>query len=321
MIIPKHKTWHIIDSSKLQSLSRCQRKVFFRSILGWETENPSIHLVHGEAWHRGMEYILLNAYDEESVNNAMQLYLAYYREFFSETMDSVNDPKTPGNAYTAYMSYIDQYRETDAKNEVLFTEVAGSVSIGKDRKIHFRLDSIIQNNTYHKKESLEHKTGSRNSAAWRDQWIQKIQIGTYTHVLYCLYGPENVFGVRVNGSFFYKSQPHAHVRIPIRKTNISMQEWLWTVNQIVDTYEFELERLEDCKESDDIMKAFPKNTEACMDFNTRCPYFDTCMSHANPLKIIDQPPVDMKVDFWDPSSREIDATNIFKDNAIKTKEV
>ncbi|MFQ5788325.1 MAG: hypothetical protein ACE5H1_10155, partial [Thermodesulfobacteriota bacterium] len=125
--------------------------------------------------------------------------------------------------------------------------------------------------------------------------------------------------VRINGTFFYKSQPHAQVRVPIRRTPDQMQEWLWTVNTLIDSYYRDLDRLSECKESDRIMKAFPKRTESCVDFG-RCPFFDTCMAHSNPLRIANEPPPGFKVEYWNPHNREAEASHIFKDNKIKLKE-
>jgi hypothetical protein len=58
------------------------------------------------------------------------------------------------------------------------------------------------------------------------------------------------------------------------------------------------------------MKAFPKNTESCVDFGSRCAYQDFCLAWANPLQRMDIVPGGYRQEFWDPSVKEKEAKNV-----------
>ena len=140
-IIPD-ETWEIIDPSKIQEYMSCPRKYFYRYMLGWRYDNSNVHLVFGEAWHRAMEYLLKHDYSENSITEAFNLFIAYYRESYPPMMDELNGVKTPANALMALVEYTTKYAQD--KFEVLHTETAGSVPITEDWSIHFRVDSICK---------------------------------------------------------------------------------------------------------------------------------------------------------------------------------
>ena len=83
-----------------------------------------------------------------------------------------------------------------------------------------------------------------------------------------------------------------------------MNVWLWNVNNYMDQVDRETDRLSFCKESDDVLMAFPLNPGSCTKYRG-CQYHDFCMSWANPLKRCFEPPLGFKVEFWDPSAREV----------------
>lgn len=313
-------TWDIQDSTKTQTFMRCPRKYFFEYILGWRPEKISIHLIFGESWHRGLEKIIQLGYSNESIDAAMSAFEGYYREFFPPHLDVDNIPKSPGDAFSAYKSYIAKYKNKDEHYKALFTEISGSVPVGtrpdgSPREMHFRLDSIWKDIIRNEYFSMEHKTSSRNSAPWQQQWRTKTQISLYTHVLYCLYETKEVYGTIVNGSFFYKSKPHDHVRIPVRKSPQVMQAWMQTINWWLSSIEREFELLKLDSSGEAMMKSFPMNTEACTDYGI-CPYFDFCTSWENPLKHAENTPGGFKIDHWNPADREKEASTLLRDGKL-----
>lgn len=316
----KHHTWDILDASKIQTFMRCERKFFFSYIMGWKPQGKSIHLIHGEAWHRAIEQILLHGYTKEGRWLGYEAYMNYYNQFYTKFQWEANQPKDPGTTNVALQSYINEYKNKDKDLEVIATEVAGSIKITEEKSLHFRLDSIIRNQ-HGKIISLEHKTGTRNTKQWKDSWLMKTQIALYTHVLYTLYSPQEVYGIVVNGTFFYKSQAPANIRIPIKKDKNSMRVWLNHTLHRMNMIQWETDRLlSDDKPDNDIMFSFPTNTEACTDYGG-CPFIDLCMTCPNPLKYVDkgQPPLGFEVEWWNPADREEDATTIFKDGKLEKK--
>lgn len=313
-----HPTTQIYDSTKIQTAQRCFRKAFFRFVLGWAPKEPSKHLVHGRAWHKGLDYILTSDYTREDAAMAGIIYEKEYRKDFHENMDIDNFPKSPGPALLAYDSYVEKYRNEKDFYEVLYTELPGSVPVDDKHNIYFKLDAVFRERKSGKIVVTEHKTSSRNSVIDKEQWTLKTQIGTYTHAAICMFGAKNVKYVMINRTFFYKASPSIHDRFPVMKSKQSMDGWLWDTTHMMHLFDFELERLDKCKESDPILKAFPKNPEACTDYMTMCPYFDVCMSGVNPLKR--EVPDNMKVEYWDPREREEESPVVFKDGKVVIKE-
>lgn len=310
-MIEQHETWRIIDSTKLQDFISCPRKYFYRYILGWVGEEDNVHLVMGSAIHKAHEIMLQNGYSPDVVELAILEMTRMYRQAFSEQMDDVYYPKSPGYAAEMLRRYAKHFSDDFQKAEVIYTEISGSVPIRNDRVMYFKTDSILKgvNGHYQNKYfSREHKTTKSDSRQWRDQWSLKTQIGTYNHVLYCLYQPDQVYGVEINGmifqkSFAKKSQDELFPRIAIIKGPTAMQDWLWTVNNYYDEIERETERMMEVTENDNIMRAWPKNTESCSIYSG-CPYMDYCCSWHNPLRRAEDLPQGMERRFWNPTEQE-----------------
>jgi len=309
MEIKKHKTWDIYDASKIQTYMNCPRRYFFRYILGWTPDvEKSHHLVFGKAWHSAMEYILLNRDKEDEVHlleGAFNVFLKEYREVFVEETDDTREPKTPEKAFKALAKYISIYGRD--KFEILHTEVAGTVPID-ERMVHFRIDAIIRDEG--KIWALEHKTASRMSQTWVDQWSLKVQIGLYTHVLYCIYDPDDVAGVKINGVFLYKSKDPEMIRVPIRKSKPAMYNWLIMVRDWVSSIvRDESLLLKGEYSTRQPLEIFRQNTESCMQYGG-CPFLDFCMAWDNPIKHASEPPAGFKIEWWDPRDGDEDAKNI-----------
>lgn len=298
--IPLDPTWDIVDSSKLNTFLQCPRRYFFEYMLGWQSTAPNNHLRFGEAWHVAMEHILLNGYDPPSLAEAFDKLLVCYRQEFPKETDELYSPKTPTRAMMALAEYADRYRHDLDEFEVLYTEISGTVPIGEDAVMYFRLDSIVKGSIGHK--SFEHKTkGGSITALWGLQWLQSLQIGTYNHVLYCLYPENEVDGISINGAGFLKTK-FDFQRIPIKKTKTQMQVWLDTVRYWRSQIRNEMEILRNCSDSDDVLNAFPLNPSSC-DRYFGCPFLDYCQAWANPLRECDELPLGFKIDFWNPTKK------------------
>ena len=309
--LQEHDTWGVIDPSKMQSYMDCARHYFFEYILGWRREEPNVHLVYGTAAHLALEHLLLNGYDADSIMEAYYLFEAEYRKVFPEEMDDINSPKIPANFLFALPEYANMYKHEDAQAEVLATEIAGTVYIGDDKPMRFRMDSIIKDHLgIH---SLEHKTVGRGiTSAWTNQWRQKMQVGTYSHVLYCMYEEDEVFGVVMN-ALCIKNPPkranakgNEYMRIPIRKSIRQMEDWLATANFWYDSIVRDTDAVTHVSEDDPVMKCFPKNTESCSKY-FGCPFMNYCEAWSNPIQHLGNMPAGFNVDFWDPRTLEENA--------------
>ncbi len=307
-MVPKpNKTWEIIDSSKLKAYMECPRSYFYEYVLGWRSEMPNNHLVFGEAFHLPMEHLLLNGYTVDALVEGYNMFENLYRQTFPPNTDEMFKGKTPANVFLTLDAYINhhEYRHDLEKYEVLYTEIAGSVSISEDRVLYFRMDSILRDKKTNMKLSLEHKTGSR-IWMWSEQWPLSIQVGTYTHVLHCLYPPEEVQGVTLNGVFFLtrKKDPWDFYRFPTGRTLDQMQVWFDTVNYYYNDILRDMDLLSDTTEDDRVLHAFPLRASSCNNYGRVCVYHDFCNAWKNPLQNCFEPPLGFKIEFWNPMERE-----------------
>lgn len=303
MILTPHPTWEIKDPSKIISYAGCPRSYMYRYIFGWELDKPDVHRHFGKCWHLAMEHLMLHGLGDEAYEQAVEILTAKYREVFPEMTDLERSPKTPGHARLALAMYCKEYRKKD-NFEILYTEIAGTVPIAVNRVIHFKMDSIMKDkNNNDLIKSLEHKTGSQNSAQWRDGWKLSIQTGAYNHVLYCAFPEEEVWGVEVNGAIFTKSKIAEFPRIPARRSPRMMDVWLNTVNRLVDRIEADTQRIMECSENDLVLDAFIPSYGPCASYKG-CPYQDFCMTRPNPLQDLGEIPEGFKLEYWDPSVRE-----------------
>ena len=294
--IPYHETWQINDSTKVQDYLQCPRSFFYKYALGWESEEPNIHLIFGQAWHAAQEHLLLNGYGPQSIVNAYNAFLPIYRLHFPKEADALNYPKVPSRVLDALPLYVLEWGNRDSRQEVLYTEIAGTVPVLDGLPLYFRMDSILRIEDLIR--SREHKTGSRDDRSWRDKWTLKTQVGTYLHVLYCLYPADLVWGVEINGAIFSKKDTF-FPRIPIRKKVEAMETWWWNTQDTMRSIYRDYERLHDCSRGDSVLKAFPMNTESCTDY-FGCKYHGFCASWSNPLQYVDETPIGFTVRRWNP---------------------
>lgn len=301
--IPWEDTWNIVDSTKLTTFMDCPRRYFYEYILGWRSTAPNNHLVFGSAWHKAQEHLLLQSYTQVAVDEAMFLFMNEYRKELPEETDELYGNKTPDKAYAALKQYASYYANDLSNWEVLYTEVAGTVLITPEDVMSFRLDSILRERDSGMYLSLDHKTGSKKGRTWTDKWTLLTPIGLYTHVLYCLYPEDKVRGVKVRGTFFYKSKPAEFEDVPCWKSKDQMQTWLWSTTYWYNALKLNIHLFSKCTDSDDIMMAFPMQTESCTKY-FGCPYHDFCTSWNNPLQRCEEPPLGFKIERWDPLLEE-----------------
>lgn len=306
-LIPLEK--NVLDNSKLEDYQRCPRYFFYRHVLGWDSEAPNNHLVFGTSWHLAMEHLILHGYGDTSVIEAHNIFLSDYRKTFLPETDELFEPKTPSNAFLVLAKYAQKYNGELEHTKVMFTEIAGSVAIDEKHMLSFRMDSVLKNLKTEKMFSREHKTGSR-TWMWDEQWILGQQPGMYNHVLYCLYPFDEVEGVEMNGSFFIKrkSDPYDFRRFTVKKRKDQMQVWIDNVRYYLWEIDREYSILNDSKEEDPTLRAFPLRTHNCLEYSRVCAYQDFCLAWPNPLRKMHQPPMGFKVRYWNPLEREAKKT-------------
>ena len=319
--ITERPTWAIRDSSKLDDYLNCPRKYFFRHILGWNLDMPAHDLWFGQCWHIAREYQLLNGYDD--IAGAYTAFITeYVKNFDPRQSEELYKPKTPTAVMVALTNFAQQRPRDLVENEVVeiagtkMTEISGTVPVDEKRFLHYRMDSIMRRKEDGKIFSWDHKTTNGkyiNNRQWADQFFLGIQNGTYTHCLYCLFPYQDVLGIEFCGTGFeFLSRGSANRpagfhttfrRIPAYKTLDQMNVWIWTVNNILDRIEDDMEELSHCSEDDQVMMCFPMNPSSCTDYRG-CQFHDFCCSWSNPLQRCNEPPLGFREEFWDPSAMQ-----------------
>jgi len=301
--------WHIYDSTKIACYQECPRKYFYNYILGWISELPNVHLVHGRAWHKAMEYMTLNyPYTPKTINEAHGLYLLDYSiDFPNRETDVDRAPKIPPMALTGLAGYSAEFLDEDASAKPLYTEIGGSVMLDKDIFVHFKIDSILQDSRGY--FSREHKTGSRLDDKWRMKWKMITQTGTYNHVLYCLYPENEVWGVEINGSIWHKGSKKSageviFERVPARRKIDMMENWRVQTISWVQSMKQDTEKVLEVSENAIVLEAFRQNPGDCTSY-FGCKYFDYCIAWANPLRSCQEVPIGFKQEHWDPTAVEV----------------
>ena len=209
-VLQPNETWDIIDSSKLSTFMECPRKYFFNHVLGWRSSFPNNHLVFGSAWHLAMEHLMRNKYSDQALEEAKQLFMYSYRQELPAEFDADYRPKDPANALATIDDYHEKYYKLDTTQyDILHTEVGGTVLIGDNMPITFRLDAILYDKNREVFIDLDHKTSQRKMSNWKELFSMSPQMILYLHVMNCLYGGETKLPpeIMIRHSFFYKSKP------------------------------------------------------------------------------------------------------------------
>jgi len=315
--------WSILDSSKIETFLECPRKYFFEHILGWRMDVPNHDAYFGESWHKAREWQLRYGYSD--IEGAYNAFLRHYRKEFPPESDNLYTPKDPAGVLRALMEFAEKRSNDLVENEVVtldgvkMLEISGTVPVDDHRVLHYRLDSIIRRNSDGKIFSWDHKSTKRISRQWREKFHLSIQNGTYTHCLYCMFPIEDVLGIEFCGTCFEflkrgsANRPAGYYvtleRVPAFKTPDQMNVWLWTVVDILDSIEREMDRLFHSSDDDLLLMAFPMNPSNCTKY-FGCAFHDFCLSWQNPLQHCEEPPLGFRTEFWDPSKIE---TSVKKD--------
>lgn len=307
--VPSHPSHGVLDSTKIQAYQDCPRRFFYEYILGWRPAMPNNHLVFGSAVHKAMEHLILHGYTVNAVKDALEMFNDEYRAEFSAETDVLYEPKTPARFFSALLLYIRQYADDHLRFQVYKTEFGGTVHISERHVLAYKMDTILFNTATGKYFSLEHKTTASNyiNKSYHIDHMMGIQVGTYTHVLNCLFHPSEVEGITINCMCFKRTKQPDFIfeRFPIFMSSNQMYIWIETTNSWCDRIQEDYNRLAESSDSDPILKAFPCNGRSCSNWGKICPFQELCVSWANPLQHIHFLPADMQVEFWNPLEEDL----------------
>lgn len=299
--IPKREEiWGIIDSTKLQTFLSCPRAFFYEYLLGWRSDRPSNHLIFGRAWHKALELLYKEGFKAQNLVSAYDCFYEDYRKDLPEETDSLFGGKTPRAALLALSEYMREYASDAYEIEALATEVNDQVMFDNSQLLAVKLDLIYQNQ---KGEVcvMEHKTGSMSGQTWARQWALSIQVGAYIHACNLVYGQKST-PLTVNGVFFLKTKRNFERTVCLR-SEVAQKNWAHTVATILRQIEEEFAQLAECKEGDEVLRAFPMRPVACNSYSG-CQFHDLCSCVGNPLRLGPNPPIGFVEHWWNPLEEE-----------------
>lgn len=343
--IQPHDSWTLIDSSKLKTLMGCPRKFLYEYLLGWRSELPNLDLVTGQAVHLAMDYIIKHSPSDKSnealLEEAYQLYHAHFQKHYGLFGGDDYPAKAPGNIRIALEKYIDRYRiDTFIPIDI---EVPASAILDDAglRTIIGRIDLLAHDKSTGRIIDVDHKTASRDTAAWAAAWVLDFSFGTYLHMLSCVFPAEQIQGVLINGIILReepreepvlnpdgsaqlykvgpkKGQPKytrrtgmgtTFNRVEVGYTPDRHAQWLLTANHYYAQLEEEMEFLSEASPDDALLDAFPLKPNYCTAYNKLCPYHAYCTGCVNPVAMAKRlgplrPPIGLMIEHWNPLTHE-----------------
>lgn len=301
-MIPKQSAWDVVDPSKLTVYMTCARKYFYEHVLHWREDYLNNHLIFGSCWHLACEHLLNGGYSRESIEESKFLFYNAYRQLLDSESDGLFAPKDPQNALAVLEQYWKRFSSDAREYRVLGTEVGGTVLIAPDMPMFFKIDAMLQRYSDDRVICLDHKTSQRRTSNWAEQWQLSIQMLTYLHVLYCLFGESNeVGGIRVRCTFFYKARPGEFDESRVEKSLGQMQAFIDNLQSWYGALTYDMKYLIESEDTQSAsMRSFPMNPNACFNYGRQCSYFDFCNSWSNPLARAESVPLGFKHEVWDP---------------------
>ncbi|KKM61351.1 hypothetical protein LCGC14_1532570 [marine sediment metagenome] len=304
--VPTHETWKHIDNTRLECYERCERRFFFKYVLGWRSTKPNKDLVWGEAVHRMLGHCDRRGWDEENRIIGVTLAQDYYQEHFDIIDEVDNAPKNRGQLEIVMNHYWNFYRREieSGKYNVLATEIAFRMKLPGGIVATGRLDRIDQDTDTYELIIREYKTaGKRLDDKSINQWQLSGQLAMYTTAILRKYPEHTISGAAVRHIVPYKTDTKTNFTdIPVSLDTESLLSWLqdvqFRVSQIIDDFRI-------LGEPNGWKYCFARRKVNCYDFGRLCPWFDLCAKPLSPMEAYSEgPPRNCEVKFWDPTEEK-----------------
>lgn len=305
------------DNTILSDFKRCMRYGYFKHVKGWQPEGTSPALIFGSAWHAAMDVVweeLAEGKNDNELAVARRAMDKFQEEWEAEggpaQFTPLNlrewSPRIPQTAALMLENYIAKHRA--ALRHLTLIKAEELFAVPLDDGVHYvgRRDKLVRN-TSGKHIIVEHKTtawGTKSGfkAAWSTSWTGKSQIDGYLFSAGHKY-PNLSLSVWIDAALVHTTEHKTFDFIPVVRTMAHLDAWLWETRYWVGTIRQHLAALAEADTDAEFMAAFPRNTESCIQFNRRCPYFDTCVQHTNP-EACTRVPLGMEVRHWSPGTPE-----------------
>lgn len=182
----------VIDSSLIAAFRSCPRKAFLEYLQHWKSRSPSVHLVAGAAFARGLEVTRLAYYEQGcSPDVALGRGLDALMKAYGTFECPADSPKSLERMMGALEFYFDRYPLGQDEAEVI--TVAGKHAVefnfsepldiahpetGQPLIYTGRFDAIVRYSGL--TLGCDEKTTSQLGASWPRQWDLRSQFTAYT---------------------------------------------------------------------------------------------------------------------------------------------
>lgn len=303
------------DNTRISEHRRCNRKYYFRHVRDWIRTGTRMPLIFGSAWHKAMETLwpMVNEKhytDQEVIAASFKAFTDCWEAEGLPAWDDIPvdseekwNPRIPRVAMNMIAEYLSARAGFIESIELLGVEKPFAVPLHPDDDTLFyvgRMDKTI--GWTGKVWGGEHKTTTlyKRDGFFRADFVEGFspnsQIDGYLHALNMDYG-NDAGGILVDAALVHKTVHEGFMFIPIERQWKLLDGWLWETL-------VEIERIKDNEEklsalqSDQSMRAFPKNTGSCSDYGG-CPYRDVCRSEDSP-HLLTEPPLGFHEEHWEP---------------------
>lgn len=191
-----------ISKGRIEALNKCRRKYYYNYVYkgGWDRPSPSIELAIGIAVHKGMEFCLLQKFDE-----AGPITLTTFDEYTKDWPE--DDPllvslKAEGRDLALGLVLGWQRAKSEeffSKYEVLSVEREIELPLTADLVLVARADATVRELASGLAYVWNWKTTSERKD-WNSKWLYDIQMWTEAMALECSLG-ETVGGTIVAGLY------------------------------------------------------------------------------------------------------------------------
>lgn len=316
----------LYDNTKVSGHKACERRYFYRHVLHLVPEGPpSAALAFGTSWHKAMDVVWakLAAREGSDTDILAAAFAAWHKSWVAEGMpphDQIDDevaqqyrlgPRTPDTAIEMIHGYLLERRHfIQSQYRLVAIERPFAVPLEPDDPSLFycgRLDKVIesaQGHIYvvdHKTTSMYKKDGFFRTS-WLDSFSPDSQLDGYAYAAHLLYG-DRFKGMFIDGALVHKHVHNGFCWVPVLRAVEALDEWWWETRAEIKRMKMNLwAAREDSTQNLPYMPAYRKETGACYDFETACPYLDLCKSWTNPARQYRQHgvPLGYQVDPWSP---------------------
>ncbi len=297
----------LFDNTRLSAHRTCSRKYYYRHVRHLSGSGVSPTLTFGSAWHSAMDYVWSEAAKggrpEDVYHGAFEAFSTSFDHeigkpwvFLSEetVADFKKKNRTPEIAHKMLFSYCAKRVLQIQRNfELLSIEQPFIVPTTIDNVLYVgRLDKLFRwVSSDGMVWNLDHKTtgdGSGKSgfySSWSEQWNPNSQVEGYIFAGKMLY--KDFKGVVIDGALVNNAAQHEEF-VTIDHADDVLDTWMFDLEAEVQAILLNEQRLASVAPHDHIMAAFPRNTNACMDFKVPCTYLSLCRGIANPHAFSDE---------------------------------